>query len=103
MLAIVRAYISNPALVLVDEASMGLAPLIVDQLFEFLRRIAHEGTSLLIVEQYVYRALALADQAYLLNHGRMAFSGTPDELQKLDIFERYLGAEAAVHPDPGLP
>jgi branched-chain amino acid transport system ATP-binding protein len=103
MLAIVRAYLSNPALVLVDEASMGLGPLIVDQLFEFLRRIAHEGTSLLIVEQYVYRALALADQAYLLNHGRMAFSGTPDELQKLDIFERYLGAEAAVHPDPGLP
>ena len=82
---------------LVDEASMGLAPLIVDQLFEFLRRIAHEGTSLLIVEQYVYRALDLADQVYLLNHGRMVFAGTPEELQKLDIFERYLGAEAGVN------
>jgi branched-chain amino acid transport system ATP-binding protein len=101
MLAVVRAYISNPALVLVDEASTGLAPLIVDQVFEFLRRIAREGTSLLIVEQYVYRALAVADQAYLINHGRMAFSGPPDELQKLDIFERYLGAEVAVHPHPG--
>jgi branched-chain amino acid transport system ATP-binding protein len=97
MLAIVRAYISSPTLVLVDEASMGLAPLIVDQLFEFLRRIAREGTSLLIVEQYVYRALDLADQVYLLNHGRMVFDGTPEELQKLDIFERYLGAEAGVN------
>lgn len=96
MLAIVRAYISSPALVLVDEASMGLAPLIVDQLFEFLRRIASEGTSLLIVEQYVYRALDLADQVYLLNHGRIVFAGSPEELQKLDIFERYLGAEAGV-------
>lgn len=93
MLAMVRAYLSNPRLVLVDEASMGLAPLIVDQIFDFLKGIARQGTSLLIVEQYVYRALALADYVYLLNHGRTVFAGTPEEVQQQDIFERYLGAE----------
>jgi branched-chain amino acid transport system ATP-binding protein len=94
MLAIVRAYISNPALVLVDEASMGLAPLIVDQLFDFLGQVAREGTSLLLVEQYIYRAMGLSDRVYLLNHGRIVFSGTPVELEGQDVFERYLGIEA---------
>jgi branched-chain amino acid transport system ATP-binding protein len=96
MLAIVRSYISNPRLVLVDEASMGLAPVIVDKLFEFLARISSEGTSLLVVEQYVYRALALAHRIYLLNHGRIVYSGTPAELEGEDIFERYLGVEAGI-------
>ena len=59
MLAVVRAYLTNPKLVLVDEASMGLAPLVVDGLFEFLTSIAKSGTTLLIVEQYVSRALEL--------------------------------------------
>ena len=93
MLAIVRAYISNPTLVLVDEASMGLAPLVVDGLFEFLATIAKEGTTLLLVEQYVSRALALADTVYLLNHGRVAFSGPSAGLDSEEIFERYLGVE----------
>ena len=93
MLAIVRAYISNPKVVLVDEASMGLAPLIVDGLFEFLKQVADEGATLLIVEQYVSRALELADTAYLLSHGRIAFSGRADELKSEEIFERYLGVE----------
>ncbi len=93
MLAIVRAYISNPKLVLVDEASMGLAPLVVDGLFDFLEQVARDGTSLVIVEQYVTRALALADSVYLLNHGRIAFSGAADELNGEEIFERYLGVE----------
>jgi branched-chain amino acid transport system ATP-binding protein len=96
MLAMVRSYISDPRLVLVDEASMGLAPVIVDKLFEFLASIAREGTSLLLVEQYVYRALELADRIYLLNHGRIVFSGTPADLENEDIFERYLGVEAGL-------
>jgi branched-chain amino acid transport system ATP-binding protein len=96
MLAMVRAYLSDPRLVLVDEASMGLAPLIVDQIFDFLQGIARQGTSLLIVEQYVYRALALADYVYRLNHGTIVFAGTPEEVQQQDIFERYLGAEVSV-------
>ena len=93
MLAMVRAYISNPKVVLVDEASMGLAPLVVDGLFEFLKQVANEGATLIIVEQYVSRALELADHAYLLSHGRIAFSGRSDELQSEEIFERYLGVE----------
>jgi branched-chain amino acid transport system ATP-binding protein len=93
MLAIVRAYISNPRLVLVDEASMGLAPLVVDGVFAFLEQVAREGTTLLVVEQYVSRALELADTVYLLNHGRIAFSGKSDQLSSEDIFERYLGVE----------
>ena len=93
MLAIVRAYISGPKVVLVDEASMGLAPLVVDRLFEFLGQVVKEGVSLLIVEQYVHRALALADSVYLLNRGRIVFSGKSSELAGDDIFERYLGIE----------
>jgi branched-chain amino acid transport system ATP-binding protein len=96
MLAIVRSYISNPRLVLVDEASMGLAPVVVDRLFEFLDRISSEGTSLLLVEQYIYRALALAHRIYLLNHGRIVYEGTAAELEHEDIFERYLGVEAGI-------
>jgi branched-chain amino acid transport system ATP-binding protein len=96
MLAIVRAYISNPRLVLVDEASMGLAPLIVDRIFEFLGTIVAQGTSLLIVEQYVYRALELAHHVYLLSNGRIVYSGTPQDLEGQDIFERYLGVEAGL-------
>jgi branched-chain amino acid transport system ATP-binding protein len=93
MLAIVRAYISQPRLVLVDEASMGLAPLVVDALFAFLGQVAKEGVTLVIVEQYVTRALDLADTVYLLNHGRIAFAGNADELSGEEIFERYLGVE----------
>jgi branched-chain amino acid transport system ATP-binding protein len=60
MLSLVRAYLADPKVVIVDEASMGLAPVVVDQIFEFLGEIAASGTALLIVEQYVSRALALA-------------------------------------------
>jgi branched-chain amino acid transport system ATP-binding protein len=93
MLAIIRAYISNPSLVLVDEASIGLAPLVVDALFTFLSEVAKQDTTLVIVEQYVTRALELADTVYLLNHGRVAFSGGSGELSGEEIFERYLGVE----------
>jgi branched-chain amino acid transport system ATP-binding protein len=91
MLAIIRAYISKPKIVLVDEASMGLAPLVIDSLFRFLTQVAKEGTTLIIVEQYVTRALELADTVYLLNNGRMAFSGAASEISGAEIFEKYLG------------
>ena len=93
MLAVVRAYLTDPKLVLVDEASMGLAPLVVDGLFEFLTSIARSGTTLLIVEQYVSRALELADTVCLLNHGSIVYSGPAAELKSEEIFERYLGVE----------
>jgi branched-chain amino acid transport system ATP-binding protein len=93
MLSLVRAYLASPKLVLVDEASMGLAPVVVDQIFTFLAGIAAAGTALLLVEQYVSRALALAGRVYLLSKGAVVFSGMPAEIGD-DIFAHYLGAAA---------
>ena len=91
MLAIARAYVCDPRLILVDEASLGLAPILVDEIFEFLARITSEGSSLLIVDQFVAQALAMASHAYVLNRGRIVFSGTPRELEEGDVFQQYLG------------
>ena len=96
MLSLVRAYLTDPKLVLVDEASMGLAPVVIDRIFEFLGQIAVSGTALLIVEQYVNRALALADHVYLLNKGSVAFTGKSQDVGD-DLFAHYLGAAASAH------
>jgi branched-chain amino acid transport system ATP-binding protein len=96
MLSLVRAYLTDPKLVLVDEASMGLAPVVIDRIFEFLGGIASSGTALLIVEQYVNRALALADRVYLLNKGSVAFTGKSQDVGD-DLFAHYLGAAASAH------
>jgi branched-chain amino acid transport system ATP-binding protein len=96
MLSLVRAYLTSPRLVLVDEASMGLAPVVVDQIFEFLAEIAASGTALLLVEQYVSRALALASHVYLLNKGGVVFSGRPQDIAD-DLFAAYLGTAAGAH------
>jgi branched-chain amino acid transport system ATP-binding protein len=90
MLAISRAYIANPSVVMVDEASMGLAPIVVDALFEFLAGLE---APLLLVEQYVTRALALADTAYVLNQGRIVASGPAADLDADEIFARYLSID----------
>jgi branched-chain amino acid transport system ATP-binding protein len=95
MLALARAYISGAPVILLDEVSMGLAPVIVDTIFEFLERVAGEGTSLLIVEQYVNKALAIADYAYILGRGRITFAGDSAELVDEDVFHRYLGIEVS--------
>jgi branched-chain amino acid transport system ATP-binding protein len=92
MLALARAYVSRASVVLLDEVSMGLAPIVVDEIFEFLRRLVAEGTSLLLVEQYVGKALAIADHVYVLNRGRISFCGESHELDAADLAERYLGA-----------
>ncbi len=91
MLAMAAAYVRSPKLVLVDEASLGLAPIIVDQIFCFLEGLAATGASLLIVDQYVHRALSMATHAYVLLRGRIAFDGAPSQLLESDMFERYLG------------
>ena len=72
---------------------MGLAPVVVDKIFAFLAGIAAAGTALLLVEQYVSRALALADRVYLLSKGGVVFSGTPAGIGD-DIFAHYLGVAA---------
>ena len=73
---------------------MGLAPNVVDDIFVFLGRLAAEGAALLLVEQYVTRALELADYVYMINRGTLAFAGEPSELDEEDVFQTYLGTEA---------
>ncbi|HEV7687772.1 MAG TPA: ABC transporter ATP-binding protein, partial [Acidimicrobiia bacterium] len=75
MVALARAYVQEPRVVLLDEVSMGLAPKVVDEIFRFLSLLSQEGTALVLVEQYVTRALELADYAYLLAKGIVDFAG----------------------------
>ncbi len=93
MLSLLRAYFSDPTVVVVDEASLGLSPVLVDQVFEALSGIVASGASMLIVEQYVTRVLGIADTAYILHRGQIAFSGAASELQGEEVFERYLGID----------
>ena len=93
MLALARAYVSNPSFVFLDEVSLGLAPIIVDEIFEFLRRLADAGAALVLVEQYVVRALRLADYVYVLTRGEVAFAGEPGELNEEQVFRSYVGAD----------
>lgn len=95
MLAMSRAYIRNPKLLLVDEASLGLAPIIVDAIFSFIESMARAGSSILIVDQFVGRALSLADHAYLMTRGEIVYSGPPQELLDQSVFERYLGGDVS--------
>jgi branched-chain amino acid transport system ATP-binding protein len=96
MLALARAYVQRPRVVLLDEVSMGLAPMIVDEIFAFLRRLAEQGVALLLVEQYISKALAVADFVAILARGRIVYVGEPGELHDTEIFARYLGTAEAV-------
>lgn len=80
MLAIARALMSRPKILLLDEPSLGLAPRIVAQIFELIDRLRRDGMTILLVEQNAAQALRLADYAYLLNSGRIVADGTPDQL-----------------------
>lgn len=92
MCAIARALMSKPKLVLLDEPSMGLAPVIVQQVFDLVRRIRSEGYTVLIVEQNVSQVLRVVDRAYLLEVGRIQSSGTAEELLASDeIQNAYMG------------
>jgi branched-chain amino acid transport system ATP-binding protein len=91
MLSLARAYARSPRLVLVDEASLGLAPIVVDEIFAFLAGVTSTGASLLMVDQFVSRALAMASDVYVLTQGEIVFSGTPSELREGDVFRRYFG------------
>jgi branched-chain amino acid transport system ATP-binding protein len=82
MLAIGRALMAQPRLLLLDEPSLGLAPIVIDEVFDALRTIGGQGVSILLVEQDVERALALSSRAYLLVEGRVAAAGTSAELRE---------------------
>jgi len=96
MLALARAYITRPTVVLLDEVSMGLAPRAVDEIFLFLRRLATEGVALLVVEQYVVRAMELADYLFVLNRGRVSLTGERGEVDTQSLFEGYMGKVVAL-------
>lgn len=96
MLALSRAYLSNPAVILLDEVSMGLAPKVVDEIFEALRNLASTGAALLLVEQYVNRALDLADDVVMLDRGQIVFHGPPSTLDRETVLQGYLGHNIAV-------
>jgi branched-chain amino acid transport system ATP-binding protein len=98
MLALGRGLISRPRLLLVDEMSLGLAPVIVERMLPVLRRIARElDTAVLFVEQHVALALEVADRAYVLNHGRVVLQGAADDLRgQRDLLRAsYLGETAS--------
>ena len=92
MVAIGRALMARPRIVLFDEPSLGLAPTIVDDMFEIIARVREAGAAVLLVEQNVLKALGIADRAYVLEQGRIVSAGLPDELLKQPhIREAYLG------------
>jgi branched-chain amino acid transport system ATP-binding protein len=92
MLAMARGLATDPALLLLDELSMGLAPIIVEELYELVAQIARAGVSILVVEQFASTVLGVADLAAVLVHGRVARVGTPHELQD-ELSKAYLGGE----------
>jgi branched-chain amino acid transport system ATP-binding protein len=92
MLAVARALMSRPRLLLMDEPSVGLAPLVVAEIFTIIRQLHAEGVSIFLVEQNANMALKVAQQFYLMEQGRVSFSGTPSELADDDVIQRaYLG------------
>ena len=91
MLAMARGLATKPALLLLDELSMGLAPLIVESLYEVVAQIASEGVSILVVEQLAQTVLKVADYAGVMVHGRVAKVGRPEELED-ELSAAYFGA-----------
>ena len=92
MLAMSRALMSHPKLMMLDEPSMGLAPILVDQIFDIIKQLHKDGTTILLVEQNASKALQIADRAYVLETGNVTLSGTGIELAQSDeVKKAYLG------------
>ncbi|MDD9991112.1 MAG: ABC transporter ATP-binding protein [Rhodospirillales bacterium] len=92
MLAVVRALMSGPKLLMLDEPSLGLAPQIVDQIFKLISGLRDHGLTLLVVEQNAQEALKFADRAYILSSGNLEFAGTAEELRtSADLMKAYIG------------
>ena len=99
-LAIARALLSRPKLLLLDEPSLGLAPIMIDRVFETLEQLRESGVTVLLVEQNATRAVALADRSYVLRTGRVGLSGTREELlQTADFAAAYLGLLTTTDPE----
>ena len=93
MLALARALAVPPKLIIADEMSLGLAPLVVDMVFENIQRAAETGVTIVLIEQFIHRALALADQCVILTRGNVAWSG-PAQRAEQEVLDRYLGESA---------
>ncbi len=92
MLAIGRALMAKPKLLLLDEPSMGLAPLLVKQIFNIIQEINKDGTTILLVEQNAHMALSIANRAYVIETGSVVLSGNASEMQNSEkVKEAYLG------------
>jgi len=92
MLAMARALATNPAVLLIDELSMGLAPIVVEELYTHVANIAREGLSIIIVEQFAHEILGVADVAGIMLHGRIQQVGSPTEIAE-ELVGAYLGAD----------
>ena len=96
MLAVARALMSRPRLLLMDEPSLGLAPLVVEEIFRTIAELHREGTTIFLVEQNAHMALKVAQRFYLMEQGRITFSGDPGSLAEDEVIRRaYLGAARA--------
>ena len=94
MLAIARGLMTRPRILLMDEPSVGLAPLVVAEIFEIIRELNADGVTILLVEQNAHMALAVAHKFYLIEGGEITFSGSPGELEEDEVIRRaYLGAQ----------
>jgi branched-chain amino acid transport system ATP-binding protein len=93
MLALARALAVPPKLIIADEMSLGLAPLVVDMVFESIQRASETGVTIVLIEQFIHRALALADQCVILTRGNVAWSG-PAQRAEQEVLDRYLGESA---------
>lgn len=92
MLAVARGLMSRPKILLLDEPSMGLAPIIVNQIYDLIRQIRDSGITVLLVEQNARKALGICDYAYVLENGKINLSGAGDELLRSDAVRKaYLG------------
>ena len=92
MLAMGRALMSRPRIILMDEPSMGLSPIFVSEIFNIIEEVSKEGTTVLLVEQNAKKALSIADRAYVLETGRISLEGpAKDLLQNDEIRKAYLG------------
>lgn len=100
MLAMAAAYTRDPDVVVVDELSLGLAPVIIDQLYEFLGTLVSGGAALLVVDQYAARALEIADTAYVMRKGAIVFDGPARDLHVDDLFEHYI-TDRVTDQNPG--
>jgi branched-chain amino acid transport system ATP-binding protein len=93
MLAVARALMSRPKLLLMDEPSLGLAPLVVEEIFRIITELNRDGTTIFLVEQNAYMALKVAHHFYLIEQGRVTFSGSPGALTEDEVIRRaYLGS-----------